>query len=491
MGSGASASLLDQTENEQLDTLVETLSQEQRERIKASFARAEGKHAAESSGDGSAARAKESANEKMQRILGNGDVRVIRPSWMKETADDWILQRMQDLPRGAFSETKPVAALFQEELTMEDYIENMLIVVSYAWLSRRHPDPHGFHVRRLKFAMPMSKYRRLVRESKGIFMDFMSLPQADHNGERTDAEVRTFKEGLSIINFLYGSERTFVMQLTAMPSGKDWFEGMNSVPYEKRGWCRFEETVSGIIKPKPFMMNVGNLEDVMNAKLGQTEFAQDLLVKATGSPKVPVSPAAMEQILQDSIFTNGSDTDKVANMYRTFFEQVSCTTTALFLAPLSQALCMGKEGHADASRRGWQGDESRQLAEALPAFAACKELFLSGSDAIDPAELPDIGLSIEEFGGHPLGDDGVQCLVIAMAKMPALETLAVALCDFGEDTLAALQAALISSISPLKRLSLPRNLECTQSGQCFKKAWADAGKDPTNLHWESGDYEDS
>jgi hypothetical protein len=332
----------------------------------------------------------------------------------------------------------------------------------------------------------------LVEESKGIFMDFMSLPQADHNGERTDAELRTFKEGLSIINFLYGSERTFVMQLTAMPSGKDWFEGMNSVPYEKRGWCRFEETVSGIIKPKPLMLKVGNIEDVMNAKLGQTELARlevkekyNLLVKAIGSPKVPVSPAAMEQILQDSIFTNGSDTDKVANMYRTFFEQVSCTTTALLLAPVALS-ALGKEGHADASRRGWQGDESRQLAEALPAFAACKELFLSGSEAIASSiDLADSkGQTLEEFGGHPLGDDGVQCLVIAMAKMPALETLAVALCDFGEDTLAALQAALISSTSPLKRLSLPSDLECTQSGQCFKKAWADAGKDPTNLHWE-------
>merc|ERR1719364_129815 len=103
---------------------------------------------------------------------------------------------------------------------------------------------------------------------------------------------------------------------------------MNSVPYEKRGWCRFEETVSGIIKPKLFLVNIGNIEDVMNAK-GQTEFARledeeirpDLVVKAIGSPKVPVSPAAMEQILQDSIFTNGSDTDKVANMYRPFFEQ--------------------------------------------------------------------------------------------------------------------------------------------------------------------------
>lgn len=489
MGSGASASLLDQTENEPLDTLVETLSKEQRERIKASFARAEGKHAAESSGDGSAARAKESANEKMQRIFGNGDVRVVRPSWMEETADDWILQRMQDLPRGAFSETEPVAALFQEELTLSDYFANMLIVVSYAWLSRRHPDPHGFHVRRLKFAMRLVS--GMVKESKGIFMDFMSLPQADHNGERTDAELRTFKEGLSIINFLYGSERTSVMQLTAMPSGKDWFEGMNSVPYEKRGWCRFEETVSGIIKPKPLMLNVGNIEDVMNAKLGQTELARlearehcHLLVKAIGSPKVPVSPAAMEQILQDSIFTNGSDTDKVANMYRTFFEQVSCTTTALLLAPVALS-ALGKEEYADASRRGWQGDESRQLAEALPAFAACKELFLSGSDAIDLADSK--GQILEEFGGHPLGDDGVQCLVIAMAKMPALETLAVALCDFGEDTLAALQAALISSTSPLKRLSLPRKMKFTQSGRCFKKAWADAGKDPTNLHWESSD----
>merc|ERR1712080_290492 len=102
----------------------------------------------------------------------------------------------------------------------------------------------------------------LWREFKdALFMDFLSLPQVDSDGKRTDEEDLCFKIRLSMINFLYGSQKTVVLQLTVMSETP--FDGMNATPYSDRGWCTFEETTAGIIKPKNMVLNLGLAEEFL------------------------------------------------------------------------------------------------------------------------------------------------------------------------------------------------------------------------------------
>ena len=78
-----------------------------------------------------------------------------------------------------------------------------------------------------------------------------------------------------------------------------------------------------------------------------------------------------------------------------------------------------------------------------------------------------------------------------------METLAVSQCKFGEEGLSALQTAVVSNALPLKKLSLPGDLESTPAGISLKAAWLDAGKmeddllfetfDPSRLEWDEED----
>ena len=89
------------------------------------------------------------------------------------------------------------------------------MIISYAWLSKEHPDPDLFHLRRLV---------RILRELKsaqsemtgdrvdelGVIIDFCALWQ-NHGPDkkrdtRTKDQVQQFKAGLKQINTPYGHD---------------------------------------------------------------------------------------------------------------------------------------------------------------------------------------------------------------------------------------------------------------------------------------------
>ena len=73
-----------------------------------------------------------------------------------------------------------------------------ILVLSYPWLDRHHPDKHGATLRRI---LPILRACREEALEKGgvnctfcVFWDYMSLPQG---ADRSEAEYARFKQGLA------------------------------------------------------------------------------------------------------------------------------------------------------------------------------------------------------------------------------------------------------------------------------------------------------
>jgi hypothetical protein len=148
-----------------------------------------------------------------------------------------LLLAWQDLPEEAF---------LTPEVAVQAVKDGATAALSYRWLTREHPDPNGFHLVALRKALSS---RLLVgpRVTKGesstikaLFMDFLSCPQKDSQGQRTASEKDVFDSCLDVMGSLYASPRTLVVQHKRLPAGFD----PTSPTYDQSGWCNFEQAVA-------------------------------------------------------------------------------------------------------------------------------------------------------------------------------------------------------------------------------------------------------
>merc|ERR1712216_111475 len=228
-------------------------------------------------------------------------------------------------------------------------------------------------------------------------------------------ESARFGRGLQVINMLYGAQLTLVVQLKVMPSLT--FPGLNSTPYDVRGWCFFEESASSIIKNSDNMLDLSQTgaDDAL-----QGTFA-DLSSVAVAGRQPPLPPDDLAKRLETKKFTSGSDAEVVVRIYTDFFAQICSSTTKLFFS-LPSERCTSSWGPA----------EGAQLTRSLPMFAACESLELnghpllgSGGDAVELAEaLLQMSrlqrLTLEQGG---FDDNFVVCLVKGFERLPRLEYL--------------------------------------------------------------------
>jgi len=124
-------------------------------------------------------------------------------------------------------------------LTPEDAVraikDRATAVLSYRWLSDLHPDPNGFHMAAVRKALTLLVRTRAIR---ALFMDFLSCPQKDGQGQRTATEAAVFDLAKETMSHLYASPRTLVLQHKRLPPG---FTGYS---YDQSGWCNFEQAVA-------------------------------------------------------------------------------------------------------------------------------------------------------------------------------------------------------------------------------------------------------
>ncbi|CAK0796002.1 unnamed protein product [Prorocentrum cordatum] len=193
-----------------------------------------------------------------------------------------------------------------------------VVVLSYPWLDRSHPDRLGSTLQRIAPIL-----RRMLKDVKqrsrdatiGVLWDFMSLPQFPRSD---DFEKQRFKAGLCAINQWYAHPYTHVL-LATYPVPVDDGKYENTRPYENRGWCKFERTISGLTKYSTCTEELG-----MEVRTIAME-GQSIAMPAKPHRGPPISPDVFSDQVRIGVregtiaFTAGADEDFVIEQYRKGF----------------------------------------------------------------------------------------------------------------------------------------------------------------------------
>ncbi|CAK0818966.1 unnamed protein product [Prorocentrum cordatum] len=206
------------------------------------------------------------------------------------------------------------------------------------------------------------------RPDCALFWDFASLFQAPRSAE----EGTLFRAGLKASNIWYGHSTTVCWMQSALPGS---FEG---AAYEDSGWCFVEAAISAAVKAGSNRLNLGKIPELAKSRdwrdLRQEgvrslsawadthrEYEPFLRRDCASARMPPLCPADVKRLLEtEKTFTNNSDVEVVADLYRRFFEAVSAGASELNFSQLA-----------------WDDKEIQMLVLALPHFVRLESLNLS------------------------------------------------------------------------------------------------------------------
>lgn len=176
-------------------------------------------------------------------------------------------------------------------------------VVSHAWLSLEHPDPHGTQLLEL-----VAELNRLgAADADLIFYDFCSLPQIDKTQHpwipRTAEEDRQFGAALEGMHMLYTFPYTKVLVLPNVPP-----TASNQCPYASRGWCFFEICISHAYRT---ICNV----DANNVKDALRRISAEVLPCHLSQEARPLDTFQFREAFETKRFTCRGDGDLVKRLY--------------------------------------------------------------------------------------------------------------------------------------------------------------------------------
>lgn len=328
----------------------------------------------------------ENAEDKTLESLQNGTLRILSAAWLLQMPSDYILQRCQDLPDAAFLSPDVAAELYRRPLG--------LVVVSYPWLSRQHPDPTGFHLRLFRVYLEKHVSYLVTADTQdfGVFWDYATIPQRGLNGELSEGERRRQKAGMAAVNKLYGSPDTVKVLLKSMPDCS--CDKLNLMPYDQRGWCLFEATVASLVTPAHRLLDLG-LETARAILDKDGSEWPEIQKAATAQRKPPLHPAIMKAELGVTSFTKGHvDRALVEEKYEEFFYQVVPFAKVFLLTNFS-----------DTS--GWNDCNMKNFSLALPAFSR---------------------LSFLRMSNHNFSDDGLFAVLKQLVKLENLQALVLHRC---------------------------------------------------------------
>ena len=245
-------------------------------------------------------------------------------------------------------------------------IKSQVVAISYPWLTPTHPDPHGFHMKRIGvylrkwFIADAASYEY---GDLGLFWDYSSLYQRP----RTDEQQRLFLDGLGRMGVLYAHSYCQVLKLTELP------EGFGGPGYQDRGWTTFESCVSSLNKRQ--LYDLGKLTD-LESEIEYFELFRSEEAACRANRSCPRNPDSFNRLLKEKKFTNGADAKVVSHLYKTSFDEVVLGVTVL-----------------DCSEFGWGRAEAEMLIEALPHYQFLEVLYLMGNPTLS-SEDPDVFLRL-------------------------------------------------------------------------------------------------
>jgi hypothetical protein len=241
-----------------------------------------------------------------------------------------------------------------------------VLVISYPWLDRFHPDREGVQLRRIAPVLqamlnsaqtPQTGPRtKRPHATVGVMLDYTCLPQHP----RTEVEAELFAAALNQMHLWYSHPftATLMCTLSLPPPPLNAADYSNRREYLARGWCRVEMRQTNLVKGFDCVWDLRHFTG--GAKSRWQTACKKMAQLNNRSP--PVSPHALAKELREGVesgslfFSYAADLEEVVEMYRrgfiSAFENFGTTR-------------VDKEGHIDFSELGWGDDEAYVLADAF------------------------------------------------------------------------------------------------------------------------------
>jgi len=404
----------------------------------------------------------------LEKPLRDESVKLVNAGYLVELAESdaelpLVLGRRQELPPEAFvtlSELKNAgSATLKTEWNDLDEEWLPIIVVSWPWLSPKHPDPSGENVRLI--ASTLQAFIRNSQEANrpsayGVLLDYTAIPQ----GERTSREDQLFESGLSSLGLFYSHPSTIVFKVTSLPlsypSGYGVPEGAHTSQYGTRGWCYAEAAVSGLVKSANKVLDL--------AKLPNSQTLWNIMEKCRSERTPPVHPDDFRKELASKTFAiSESSIELVALLYVEAFQRH-----------------LGKAQTLDYSNLDWESEDARRLMKALEECSKLQSLNL-GKNKLGPQGANSVAATLQRpgfplvelnLGGNAILVDGAKSISDALVRNEGLRTLNLQSNRLGEKGAKELAAALESSSAKLTALNLSLNSLGAEGGEAIGKALA-------------------
>lgn len=297
------------------------------------------------------------------KMIESGSIALVRGKYLMHLADTGQpIPRRQDAPPSAFWPCDEAAALFrrsQSEIKKPGpdlagllFLGLFLVAFSYCWITPTHPDPEGYHLKRIVGILrAMARLRKgySTYDDVGVFWDYLSLHQnCAHGGAKRSAiESSHFSLALSAMQYIYAHDLACVVKLRRMPAcphqrGADGrFETLIDGEskrlgweYADRGWPTFESYVANLSRATQWSRLQFSEESLQLdgecPKRTNPPLLLDFRYKhVTNDP--PVHPDRLAEQLMSKTFAIGSDHTVVVDLYRRTFDTLCKATTLHFV----------------------------------------------------------------------------------------------------------------------------------------------------------------
>ena len=232
-----------------------------------------------------------------------------------------------------------------------------VLVLSYPWLDKAHPDPHGLVLARILPFLELLARQCGHSGTVGVLWDFLSFPQRGYNehsdpsvDDRPDWQRARFKRGLSRINEFYVHPFTIVLRvdvpISQIVAGA---ASVNLTPIEKRGWCIFEAQIASIVKDTRCFLSLARFES------SSVESWESVVLMCRAGRSAPLDPDRLDAMMREGVadgsivFTAGADLESIVlPNYRSGFVRAFSEANVL------------EYGHL-----GWDDDQVRSLTSTL------------------------------------------------------------------------------------------------------------------------------
>jgi len=449
-------------------------------------------------------------------VLESGAVTLLSARWLVEYEGNGnILVPRQALPPEAFlalQEIQAATGLNSRDRGLP------IISVSHIWASVSHPDPKGFHLRKLCRTLRVLLAEGGPEDQLAIFIDFCCIHQAcrDSSGApqptnyvwdrdrkeypegalgRFSSEEQLYTAALSSMATLFSHPKTRVFMLSKLaPQYEEPSQGfvpsVNQAPFIDRGWCFCELECAMMVKNSKSIVDLGR--DTGDGEMGM--FA--LMIKcAVKKRTVALIPADFEAQLESKSFAKASDRERVAMLYRTGFVERFASSSYLWYDCQNwgdaEAIGVAKILGAGAVPRlevlnlcgnSIGGAGATALAEALESAPLLRELDLErnqvgdkGAAALANGLLSAPLLKELRLNNNGIGDAGVEAIATVLPMVSSLKYLYLKQNKFGDVGAAALANALPHA-DVLRELHLGKNDLGEAAIEQLTRACAASGK---------------